>query len=328
MTPGLVSTIIPVYNRELMLRAAVESVMAQSWRQLEVLIVDDGSTDATGEIARSLAEAHPGVVFALRQSNAGPGLARNLGLQSARGEFIQYLDSDDLLEPRKFELQVAALRAHPEAGVAYGLTMRTNLDTGASRVWAGTGQPIANIFPDFLMKRAWDTNSPLWRRSVCDAIGPWSDFRCMEDWEHDLRAGLLGVLPVRVQEHVATVRDHSAARASGMQTGFTPALTRDFFRAHGAIWQLMRERGLTDWSYLEQFSRKLFWIARMCGERGLIAEAEEALTIAERMARTHRLPGDMRLFRGLVRILGWPRTVAVSEGLRGLIRRNAESSFA
>ena len=105
----------------------------------------------------------------------------------------------------------------------------------------------------------------------------------MEDWEHDLRAGLLGVRPVQVPKHLATVRDHGGNRASGMQTGFTPELTRDFFHAHRAVWMRMKELGRTDWSYLETFSRKLFWIARMCGERGLIEEAGKALDFAEEM---------------------------------------------
>ena len=328
MISGLVSTIIPVYNRESMLGAAVNSVLAQSWPDLEILIVDDGSTDDTGQVANDLTRLHPGTVFALHQQNAGPGAARNLGLKSARGEFIQYLDSDDLLESRKFELQVEALRANPNAGIAYGLTMRTELTTGRTRVWALTNDPIANIFPSFLMKRGWDTNSPLWRRSVCDAIGPWSDFRCMEDWEHDLRAGLLGVVPTQVREHVTTVRDHSGGRASGMHTGFTPEIARDFFRAHRAIWQRMRERGLTDWSYLREFSRKLFWIARMCGERGLIAEAEEALRIAEQMACTHHVSREMRIFRVLIRLLGWRRAVKLSELARRLWRAGPETSLA
>lgn len=328
MIPGLVSTILPVYNRERMLLEAVESVLAQTWRAHEVLIIDDGSTDGTAELARALAIAHPGIVFALQQENAGPGAARNLGLAEARGEFIQYLDSDDLLEPLKFERQVAALREQPDAGVAYGLSIRTNLGTGASRPWAGTGKLIPNIFPGFLMKRAWDTNSPLWRRSVCDAVGAWGDFRCMEDWEHDLRAGMEGARVVQVKQHVATVRDHAGERASGMQGGFTPALTSDFFRAHRSIWQRMRERGLIDWSYLEAFSRKLFWIARMCGERGLLAEAEEALAMAEEMVATHHRPREIRMFRTLTRLLGWRRAVTLSEAIRGRLRPGNEAALA
>jgi len=319
--PLLVSAIIPVFNRSDMLGEAVASVLAQTHRPIEVLIVDDGSTDACPLVAAELAAAHPDIVRILRQDNAGPGAARNLGLRHARGEFIQYLDSDDLLEPRKFELQIAALCANPLAGVAYGVTSRIGMESRSSRIWARTGEAIDDIFPSFLMRRGWDTNSPLWRRSTCDMIGPWMELRCMEDWEHDLRAGLSGVVPTRVTEQVATVRDHSGDRASGLKRGFTTSLTRDLYLAHRSIWQQMRERGLVDWSYLRGFSRKMFWIARMCGERGLVAEAQEALAMAREMVATHRVPVELSLFAMVVGMMGWPRAVALSERARKVVRR-------
>lgn len=322
----LVTTIIPVFNRATMLAEAVASVLAQTHRPIEVLIVDDGSTDDTLRSALELADRHPGIVQVVKQENAGPGVARNAGLRRASGEFVQYLDSDDLLEPRKFEWQVAALREHPQAGVAYGLTRRVDLTTGKMRDWARTGEEIADIFPSFLMKRGWDTNSPLWRRSVCDAIGPWSALRCMEDWEHDLRAGILGVVPVRVDAHVATVRDHDSARASGMTSGFTPGMVRDMFRAHRSIWLIMRANGLFDGGHVHEFSRKLFWIARLCGEQGLIDEANEALAMAEGISGGGAM-GRIRIFRWLVHALGWRRAVAIGEVLRrGLGRSKASTA--
>lgn len=326
--PGLVSVIIPVYNRAGMLQKAVASVLAQTYPAVDIVIVDDGSIDDTAAVAAELASAHPASVHSVRQDNAGPGAARNLGLRHARGEFIQYLDSDDLLAPRKFELQVAALRANPDAGVAYGITERVNTATGECRVWARTGQPIRQIFPDFLMKRSWDTNSPLWRRSACDAIGPWLELRCMEDWEHDLRAGMLGIRPVQVHEHVATVRDHGGDRASGMSTGFNVAITRDFFRAHEAVWAQMRALGLTDWAYLREFGRKLFWIARMCGERGLVAEADRALAMAQEMVATHQPAIGLKCYAWAVRLLGWHRAVAWSEAARSALRPGSRDRAA
>lgn len=105
-----------------------------------------------------------------------------------------------------------------------------------------------------------------------------------------------------------------------MTSGFTPSLVRDMFRAHRSICQKMFERQLLDWSYLEQFSRKIFWIARMCGERGLTEEADEALALAERMIATHHAPREIRWFRFVVRTLGWRTAVQLSESGRKLIR--------
>jgi glycosyltransferase involved in cell wall biosynthesis len=326
MTLDLVSVIVPAFNRAELLPDAANSVLRQDHRDVELLIVDDGSTDDTAAVADEIAARDPGRVRVLRQSNAGPGAARRAGLAMARGEFVQYLDSDDLLEPGKFSAQVRALRDHPEAGVAYGLTMRFDTSTGVSKPWARTNADIEDIFPSFQKQRGWDTNSPLWRRSTCDAIGAGSDFRCLEDWEHDLRAGLLGIHPVRVDAHVATVRDHGGDRASGMSTGFTPALTRDFFRAHRAIWLRMRDMGRTDRTYLRSFCRKMFWVARMCGERGLFEEADQALVFAEEMSRTSGGRLGVRAFGLVARTAGWPAAVRTGEFLRRLAGRGAGSA--
>src|SRR5262249_49515606 len=104
----LVSVIIPVFNRAAMLVEAVTSALAQTHRPIEIVIVDDGSTDDTVRVADELANDSVRVVH---QANGGPGAAREAGRRIARGELIQHLDSDDFLLPRKLELQVAALRA-------------------------------------------------------------------------------------------------------------------------------------------------------------------------------------------------------------------------
>ncbi len=321
----LVSTIIPVFNREWMLEPAVMSVLQQTHREVEVVIVDDGSTDQTPAMAARLVAANPERVRFIRQVNQGPGVARNTGLLASSGLYIQYLDSDDLLHPQKFELQIAALDSNPNADLAYGITIRKNLRTGNSVVWARTNDQIANIFPSFLMQRGWDTNAPLWRRSACDRIGPWADFRVLEDWEHDLRAGLLGMQAVHVPVPLVTVQDHDGDRASGMKTGYTPQIVLNVFRAHESIWKRMRTAGLIDHSYLSEFSSKMFWIARMCGERGLIEQAETALCYAEEMATLCGTEKRIWMFRTLKRTVGWKAAVAAVE-LSARIRRAVHRS--
>jgi glycosyltransferase involved in cell wall biosynthesis len=105
--PPLVSVIVPVYNGERYLGAALTSALGQTYVSLEVIVVDDGSTDGTGDVARR----YP--VRYVRQVNQGTGAARNTGLAAARGDFIGHLDADDLWEPDKTRLQVAALAADP-----------------------------------------------------------------------------------------------------------------------------------------------------------------------------------------------------------------------
>src|SRR5947209_7347869 len=125
---GLISVIIPVFNRRILLREAAASVLTQTYRPVEVILVDDGSTDDTPLVCQELARQFPDEVRVTYRDNGGPGQARETGRQLARGEFIQYLDSDDLLRPRKFERQVAALRGHPECGVAYCKTREYYID--------------------------------------------------------------------------------------------------------------------------------------------------------------------------------------------------------
>src|SRR5436190_7559052 len=127
MQRGLVSTIIPVFNRPSLLREAVASVLAQTHRTIEVIIVDDGSTDETRNVADALAAERPDTIRTIHIANGGPGRAREAGRALVSGEFVQHLDSDDVLLPRKFEVQIAALRDHPDCGAAYGWTRERDL---------------------------------------------------------------------------------------------------------------------------------------------------------------------------------------------------------
>jgi glycosyltransferase involved in cell wall biosynthesis len=108
-TDHSISVIIPAYNRETYLAEAIESVLLQSQPPAEIIVVDDGSTDHTGEIARSFGEK----VTCITQENQGAGAARNAGLERAGGSYVAFLDSDDLWVGQKLEIQAGYLRAHP-----------------------------------------------------------------------------------------------------------------------------------------------------------------------------------------------------------------------
>jgi glycosyltransferase involved in cell wall biosynthesis len=113
--PGLVSVVIPTYNRSRIIRGAVESVLAQSYDRIQIVIADDGSSDDT----RRIVEGYGKRVTYVRQANAGVSAARNLGIRHTRGEFIAFLDSDDSWQPWKIEAQIAALRSHSDAGIVW-----------------------------------------------------------------------------------------------------------------------------------------------------------------------------------------------------------------
>ena len=118
MQRDLVSVIIPTYNRGRTIERAVDSVLAQDHRSLEVIVVDDGSTDDTAGRMRDR-YGHDSRVVYLRQPNGGVCVARNTGMARARGEFIAMLDSDDAWLPGKLRAQVAAFRKHPELSLVW-----------------------------------------------------------------------------------------------------------------------------------------------------------------------------------------------------------------
>jgi hypothetical protein len=303
----LVSTIIPVYNRARLLREAVESALGQDYRPIEIIVVDDGSTDDTGKVAEALARSN-GDVRVLHQPNGGPGLAREAGRRSARGQFIQYLDSDDLLLPGKLRAQVEGLLAHPDCGVAYGFTRYRNRDGSVGPLpWKATGHVAEYLFPSFLRERWWETATPLFRAEVCDRVGPWTDLRLEEDWEYDCRVAALGVRLHFEARYGVEIRDHAAGRLGGGGR-LDPARLAQRTRAHALILSHAR-RADVDPSCPEMahFARGLFLLARQCGAAGLSDASAELFALA-RGASGKRGGGlDFRLYEVAARALGWTR---------------------
>lgn len=306
---NLVSVIVPVYNRPSQLQVAVESVLAQDYRPIEILIVDDGSTDGlTSAVAHALAAAHPEVVRLLCIANGGPGVARECGRKAARGEFIQYLDSDDVLLPGKFTAQVAALRLQPEANVAYGITL---LRDAAGRLAAephkDTGVSRAHMFPSFLNSRWWDTATPLYRAAVCKAAGPWSSLRLEEDWEYDCRVAVAGGTLAQCGVPVSETREHEGDRLS---RGDVLNSARLVMRAqsHRLVWGHAKQAGLPESAPREvaRFARSLFLLARQCGEAGLPNESSDLHALAEEAGKQDSsVRRQLRVYRIVAAILGW-----------------------
>jgi glycosyltransferase involved in cell wall biosynthesis len=302
-----VSTIIPVFNRPDLVRDAVASVLAQSYRPVEVILVDDGSTDDTPEVLQGLAGQHPGVVKVVRQPNRGVGLAREAGRTVASGEFIQYLDSDDVLHPLKFARQVAALRQTPHADVSYCFTRYCPAGSPAlEKPWKGSGVTVDSMFPSFLNERWWDTPTPLYRRSICDLAGPWTDLRLEEDWEYDCRIASFGARLVHCPQFLVDVRDHSGDRLCRGES-FNPSRNRDRARARILIHQhASRSRVPISNEHMQRFARSLFLLARQCGASGLPRESRELFHLARHVSGQQRARGfDFCTYRLGTLILGW-----------------------
>lgn len=114
----LVSVVVPTFNRAYCLARTLDSVLAQTHAELEVLVVDDGSTDETRELIHACYGAEPRVRY-LPQENGGVAAARNRGIRAARGDFVALLDSDDVWQPWKIELQLRCMQQFPELGMVW-----------------------------------------------------------------------------------------------------------------------------------------------------------------------------------------------------------------
>ena len=309
----LVSTVIPVYNRARLLLDSVNSVISQTYRPVEIILVDDGSTDDTPNVLADLARRWPDLVKVVHQANAGPGPARQRGLELARGDFVQFLDSDDLLLPDKFAHQVAALVASPEAQICYGRSFEEDysrlpvLREGPMRQ---TGRSHRYLFPLLLVERWWTTSSPLYRRSLLQRIGPWRAWLNEEDWEYDARAGATGACLCWVNEDVSVRRIHLASEH--LSTGGTEDPRKLLHRAAArqSIFLSAIAAGMdTRNPEMAHFARSAFLLSRQCGLAGLDSASKDLFDLARRASTpSRRLGPDYLLYGMLGNLLGWSNT--------------------
>lgn len=185
--PGLVSVIIPTFNRAAYLKEAIDSVINQTYRPIECIVVDDGSTDNTKELVTAINTDIE--LRYLYQANTGSQAARNKGTMSSKGEFIQYLDSDDLLYPTKIMMQVNYLQSSEKCDGVFG-----DWDQGVPDNYKTIKAfKKENLIFQILCERSICIFSLMMRRGIVSKAGEWdiSVKRCQEI-EFQLNALLKG----------------------------------------------------------------------------------------------------------------------------------------
>jgi hypothetical protein len=223
----------------------------------------------------------------------------------ARGEFVQYFDSDDFLMPRKFEVQVKALHDHPECDIAYCRSSLIDQHGNTLREpskW--TGRKMDALFPALLVDRWWHTHTPLYRRSLCDKIGPWPDKR-PEDWDYDARAGALGARLIFCDEVLSCQRHHDGHRVSTWS--FEQYLPQEAWFLPRLYDCAIKARVPYDAPEMRHFVQWAFALSRAMAERNQVRTAEQLLTLAGTAGGG--LTFGMLLYLWLSRLFGW-RTVA------------------
>lgn len=181
----LVSVIIPVYNGEKTIRQTIESVLNQTFRDLELIVINDGSQDSTLKIVSTIQDSRLQV---FSYPNSGVSVSRNRGIAQAKGEFVSFIDADDLWTPDKLEAQVKVLQENPQAGVAYSWT--DWVDESGQLVGRGShlteqGQVFAKLLlNDFIGSGS----NVLICRKALDEVGDFDQsIAHAEDWDMWLR---------------------------------------------------------------------------------------------------------------------------------------------
>lgn len=202
----LVSVIMPAYNTARYIGEAIDSVLSQDYGAVELIVIDDGSTDGTLDVVRSYGDR----LTLLTQKNQGSAVARNAGLAAASGEYIAFLDSDDVWLPGKLTRQVRHLQENPEIGLVYArwrVWKPSNDDhyppaeeaIRALGIPAGEGEPTGIVadrsgwlYNRLLFSSLLHTITVLVRRTLIDAIGPFdAELKRGQDYDYWIRASRL-----------------------------------------------------------------------------------------------------------------------------------------
>lgn len=325
-----VSVIVPTYNRERFVLEAIRSALAQTFPDLEVIVLDDGSTDSTAERIREITDAR---IRYFRQENTGkPGVVRNRAIAQARGEYVAFLDSDDAWLPGRLARQLAEAEAHPEAGLIYSFTREMDRAGRPGAVFGPNFDGSGSQFERLLFLNFIPTSTVLVPRRVLEDVGTFDEspeFRTNQDYELWLR--IAARYPIRlVPEVLAFYRVHEGGisadrvtqldrleaslerifarhsvgkelqrrvRADLMYRKFKQQLVADQIdsRAAGFLKQTLSidpgHRGARAWLWLERLGWMRFFVA-LYQKRGWVTRLARAWVRGSRSLRKRlRIPG-------------------------------------
>lgn len=292
---GLVSVVIPAYNVGPYIGAAIESVLAQSYRPIEVIVVDDGSEDDTAGVCASFRDR----IFYVRQRHRGAAAARNTGLRRARGRLVAFLDADDIWEPQTVAEHVDAAARFPDSGLiavdgvefddrgaVISDTLMTSvgnalLRRGGSTVWHGY------CFPDLLTGTPISTSSQISVPTrVFQVVGYWNS-RLTRGHDYDLYLRIAAYFPI-------TLVGTKLVRWRQRATGLSGPATRRFFTWHSNTAAILRRQLTVAPPWLRGavergLRRRVLEIAKEAYYRGQRGHRFLAARLLLRLAVTSRL---------------------------------------
>ncbi len=212
-----VSIVIPTYNRGDMLRELLSSVVSQRHRPVEIVVVDDGSTDNTTEVVRSFHEHYAGgsalACVYERIAHGGAQSARNRGIEVSSGNVLMFVDSDDVLAVDGLAKLAEVLEESPELDYVYGRVMMTDERLAPLPKMAEVGGPFSKDRPSDTFGYHWHTMGALYRRECIDRVGLWNmELAGSQDWEFQARVKLYGGEGEFVDVLIGSWRQHNTGR--------------------------------------------------------------------------------------------------------------------
>lgn len=206
-----VSVIITTFNRANLLRRAIESVLAQEYKDFELIVLDNNSKDDTENIVKKFNDSR---ILYVKHKPLGISEARNLGVRRARGEYVGFLDDDDKWLPSKLSLQTTLFdRSSPKLGLVYGGFLRMSSDGAVYEIFKPTLR--GNVLREYLCQRnplTGSASNPLIRRSVFSVVGGYDEgIKTSEDWEFYLRLARKYEFDF-VSQPVVKIRQHKGPR--------------------------------------------------------------------------------------------------------------------
>ena len=274
-TNPLVSVIIPTHNRAWALAGAIDSVLAQNYKNFELIVIDDGSTDNTSD----LIDGYSGKLALIRQENAGVSAARNRGIESSRGEFIAFLDSDDTWLPQKLSRQMDFMGRYPEALICQTqeIWIRNNTRVNPRSCHK---KPSGMIFESSLALCLVSPSAVMMKKNLFDKVGLFDEgLPACEDYDLWLRVGCR--YPVYLVDEPLVIKRGGHAD----QLSRAPGLDRFRVQALHKLLQSGKLTPLQSTAAAAVLQKKCTIYAAGCRKRGRLDEA----SVYTRLAASYRL---------------------------------------
>ncbi len=264
-----VSIVIPTYNRAELLMAALKSLQNQSYQNLEIIIVDDCSTDATAEAVKRLGDDR--IVYIKHKVNKGGAEARNTGIQHATGDYIGFLDSDDEWLPDKTKRQLDIISENPEAGVIYtGMKVYTDGHLVKETIPKYRGNLLSKLLESNCI---YTTSSILVKKELLEQIGGFDvSLPSCQDWDLYIRLAQISHFDF-VEDSLVLYNQHSGDRISTNQK----AVIEGHLKIHELYKDLAKVMGE---NVYQKFS---FKIARALFRVGIISQDKKMVTVSRRI---------------------------------------------